>query len=67
MMSKYELKSEADYLYSVRIVKSLLDKNLITEEEYNIICTKLREEYRPIISTLLSGERLAICFYLSDI
>ena len=56
MMSKDELRSEADYLLSVRITKVLLDKGLITEEEFAIICTKLRLEYLPIISTLLSGE-----------
>lgn len=51
---------EAELLYesSLSIAKTLLEKGLLTEEEYRVIDTKLQEKYRPVIGTLFSENDL---------
>jgi hypothetical protein len=53
-MTKREFESEKKYMLAVSIAKSLLEKGLLTEEEYGQIDTKLREKYGAKFSALLS-------------
>ena len=57
-MSKEQFEAEKDYQVSLHLAKTLLQKGLLTDEEYAIIDTKLREKYRPLFGTLLSENHL---------
>lgn len=46
------------YQMSVSIAKSMLEKGIISEEEFTQIDTILLKKYRPILGTLLSGNPL---------
>lgn len=47
-----EMQREYDYIRAEQMTKKLLDKGLITEEEYDIIMTKNRQVFFPILSDL---------------
>lgn len=47
-----EMQSEYNYIRAEQMTKKLLDKGLITEEEYHIIRTKNRQVFSPILSDL---------------
>mgnify|MGYP001092789218 FL=1 len=53
-MSKEELHNDMLYHAAISMAKSMLEKGLITEEEYAEIDTILLEKYRPYLGTLLS-------------
>lgn len=53
-MTKQEFETEKKYLLAVSIAKNLLEKKLLTDEEYSVIDTKLREKYGAKFSALLS-------------
>ena len=53
-MNKDDLRSDMLYHAAISKVKAMLDKGLITEEEYAVIDTILHEKYRPYLGTLLS-------------
>ncbi|MCH4033192.1 MAG: hypothetical protein LKE85_04145 [Lachnospiraceae bacterium] len=53
-MSKKDFERETDYMLSIQIAKNLLEKGLLTEEEYAVIDTKLIEKYQPKFGTLFS-------------
>ncbi|WP_154645719.1 SHOCT domain-containing protein [Parascardovia denticolens] len=53
-MSDEQFEREKLYQASMEMFKKMLDQDLITEEEYAVIDTKMKEKYRPIIGTLLS-------------
>lgn len=53
-MSKEDLHNDMLYHAAISMVKSMLEKGLITEEEYSEIDTILLEKYRPYLGTLLS-------------
>ncbi|MCR1934520.1 hypothetical protein NSA27_07415 [Clostridium tepidum] len=53
-MTKQEFEAEKKYLLAVSIAKNLLEKKLLTDEEYSVIDTKLREKYGAKFSALLS-------------
>lgn len=38
--------------------KAMLDKGLITEEQYAVIDTKMLEKYQPLLGTLFAQNRL---------
>ena len=57
-MSKEQFEAEKDYQASIHLAKILLQKGLLTADEYAIIDTKLREKYRPLFGTLLSENSL---------
>ena len=57
-MSKEQFEAEKGYQASIHLAKMLLQKGLLTAEEYAIIDTKLREKYRPLFGTLLSENSL---------
>lgn len=47
-----EMQQEYDYIRAEQMTKKLLDKGLVTEEEYHIIMTKNRQVFSPILSDL---------------
>ena len=53
-MSKEELHNDMLYHAAISMAKYMLEKGLITEEEYAEIDTILLEKYRPYLGTLLS-------------
>lgn len=57
-MSSQEFEMEMMYGISCSVIKSIREKKLITEEEYNRIQGILLEKYHPILGTLLAGKLL---------
>lgn len=57
-MNKEEMKQTALYEVSMNVFRNWLEKGLITEEEYAIIDTKMREKYRPYFGSLFSDPSL---------
>lgn len=57
-MDEAEFRAEKMYLLCVGTAKTMLEKGVISEEEYAKIDTILLEKYRPPLSTLLSGKDL---------
>lgn len=53
-MSKEKLRNDMLYHAAISMAKSMLEKGLITREEYTEIDTILLEKYRPYLGTLLS-------------
>ncbi len=53
-MSDEQFEREKLYQASMEMFKRMLDQGLITEDEYAVIDTKMKEKYSPIIGTLLS-------------
>jgi len=53
-MTEEEICSDMLYYATISIAKSMLEKYLITEEEYAAIDTILLKKYRPYLGTLLS-------------
>ena len=53
-MSKEEPHNDMLYHAAISMAKSMLEKGLITEEEYAEFDTILLEKYRPYLGTLLS-------------
>lgn len=47
-----EMQREYDYIRAGQMTKKLLDEGMITEEEYNVIMTKNRQVFSPILSEL---------------
>ena len=57
-MSKEMFTAEMRYQAAVSLAKKLLEKGLLTEEEYAVIDTNLRAEFSPSLGTLLSENDL---------
>lgn len=53
-MTKEAFTAEKQYLAAADIAGKLLRKGLLTQEEYAVIDTKLREKYGPKFGSLLS-------------
>lgn len=53
-MNEDQFEREKLYQASMEMFKKMLEKGLITREEYEVIDTKMQEKYSPIIVTLLS-------------
>ena len=58
-MSEEQFEAEKDYQASIHLAKTLLQKGLLTEEEYAIIDTKLQEKYRPLFGCVRQVKMLA--------
>ncbi|WMJ86776.1 SHOCT domain-containing protein [Anaerocolumna sp. MB42-C2] len=52
-LSPEELQREYDYIKSVKIIQKMLDKNLITQEEFNKIDHLNRKSFSPLYSRLM--------------
>lgn len=53
-MNEMQFQVEKRYQVALSIANALLEKELITKEEYAVINATLLEKYRPILGTLLS-------------
>ena len=53
-MSRERLQDDMCYHAALSMAKTMLEKGLITEEEYAEIDTKLLKKYEPYLGTLLS-------------
>ena len=51
-----QFEREKLYQATMNMFRSMLKKGLITQEQYAIIDTKMREKYQPIIGTLFSDK-----------
>jgi len=47
-----DLQNEYDYILAEKLTGKLLEKGLITEEEYGLIMLKNREKFKPFISRI---------------
>lgn len=57
-MIKEEGKREIVYQMTMSAARQMLEKGLISEEEYKQFDTKMQAKYRPIIGTLFSNINL---------
>jgi hypothetical protein len=51
-MNEDQFEREKLYQASMNMFQAMLKNGLITEEQYAIIDTKMREKYRPLLGTL---------------
>lgn len=58
IMDKKQFRTEKMYRISLSVAKSMLEKGIISKEEYSEIDTILLEKYRPALGTLLAGKPL---------
>ena len=56
-MTEIQFQAEKRYQVAISMAKSLLEKGLLTQEEYTIIDTILLEKFQPALGTLLSEMR----------
>ena len=55
-LTKEEFNNELNYLVSISITKELLESDLISKEEFELIKESLLSFYKPLINTLLEGK-----------
>ena len=55
MMSQEEGKREIVFQMTMSAARQMLEKGLISEDEYKQFDTKMQQKYRPIFSTLFSN------------
>jgi len=48
-------RNEMTYLVTMKLFQNMLNKRLITANEYAVIDTKMRAKYHPKIGTLFTG------------
>lgn len=53
-MSKEQMKREMLYQTTMSMVRRMLEKSLISEEEYAEIDTRMQEKYKPSLGTLFA-------------
>ena len=61
-MTPEQMRDDMRYQAALSVAKGMLEKGLITEEEYAKIDTRLLEKYRPYLGSLLSENA---CFITS--
>lgn len=57
-MTEIQFQAEKRYQVALAIAKALLEKGLLTQEEYAVIDTILLDKFRPSLGTLLSENAL---------
>ena len=57
-MSDSVFNAELQYQIAVSIAKELLSQGLLTKEEFAVINTKLKNDFKPTLGTLLSENDL---------
>ena len=58
IMSEKQFRAEKLYHVSLSVAKSMLEKGIISKEEYQEIDTILLKKHQPILGTLLAGKPL---------
>ena len=56
-MTEIHFQAEKRYQVAISMAKSLLEKGILTQEEYAVIDTILLEKFQPALGTLLSEMR----------
>ncbi|MCG1024558.1 SHOCT domain-containing protein [Dehalobacter sp.] len=56
-MTDIQFQAEKRYQVAISMAKALLEKGLLTQEEYAVIDANLLEKFRPALGTLLSEMR----------
>ena len=56
-MTEIQFQAEKRYQVAISMAKALLEKGLLTPEEYVVIDTNLLEKFQPALGTLLSEMR----------
>lgn len=56
-MTEIHFQAEKRYQVAISMAKSLLEKGILTQEEYAVIDTILLEKFQPALGTLLSETR----------
>lgn len=54
-MNEDQLRREKLYQASMEMFRQMLENGLITDSQFRVIETKMREKYRPIFGTLYPG------------
>jgi len=57
-MSEAQFQAEKQYQVALAMAKTLLEKGLLTQEEYAVIDTILLDKIKPSLGTLLSENAL---------
>jgi len=57
-MSEAQFQAEKRYQVAIAMAKALLERGLLTSEEYAVIDTVLLDKFRPTLGTLLSENHL---------
>ena len=58
IMDEQQFRAEKMYRISLSVAKSMLEKGIVSKEEYSEIDSFLLEKYRPVLGTLLAGRPL---------
>lgn len=59
-MTQEQFSRELAYEITMSLFGSLLDKNIISDEEYGIIDTNMRKKYKPSLGMLYPQNNLII-------
>lgn len=59
-MTDEQFEREKRYQASMNLFQNMLNKDLITPEQYAIIDTKMLEKYQPLLGTLFATDGLTI-------
>ncbi|HHX22874.1 MAG TPA: hypothetical protein GX723_02445 [Thermoanaerobacterales bacterium] len=51
-MTKEQFEREKNYRVSISLLKSLLERGIISKKDYRKIDTKLAQKYRPVFGSL---------------
>ena len=57
-MNEDQFEREKLYQATMNMLRSMLKKGLITEEQYAIIDTKMLQKYQPLLGTLFAAQPL---------
>lgn len=57
-MDKEQFRAEKLYQMSLSLAESMLEKGIVSREEFSEIDTMLLQKYRPVLGTLLAGKPL---------
>lgn len=57
-MDKGQFRAEKLYRISLSLAETMLEKGILSREEFSEIDTMLLQKYRPILGTLLAGKPL---------
>lgn len=59
-MIQEQFDHELDYEITMSLFGSLLDRNIISDEDYRIIDTNMRKKYNPLLGMLYPQNHLII-------
>lgn len=57
-MNEEQFDRELRYQASMNFFTAMLEKSLISKEQYDVIDTKMLEKYQPLLGTLFAQNRL---------